>query len=228
MLLAIFTLLLALAGEPPQSRCAPQFAPLQTGYSSGDSELDFWRKEEAGDWDGTGWLGWTWQRAVLRPVRLVVRDRPKDLPQVSEADVTVESIPRVDFAVRCVPGLRPGKIHDAGVANHSLLYEGPLVVFLGKRRYELRVQAVHPHLTDARVILTDGRRTTQVLYSADGFVDDPHFNVIWAGDLDRDGQLDLVVDLHRKYSWHPRQLLLSTKASRRQLVGEAAVFVTAD
>jgi hypothetical protein len=64
------------------------------------------------------------------------------------------------------------------------------------------------------------------LYSADGFADDPHYFVEWAGDLDRDGKLDLVVNLSRKYSLHPYRLLLSSKSKATQLVGEAAVFLT--
>jgi hypothetical protein len=76
-----------------------------------------------------------------------------------------------------------------------------------------------------KVVLTDGRQT-QVLYSADGFVDDPHFYIEWAGDLDGDGKLDLVVNLSRKYSVHPHRLLLSSKASPTELVREVAAFLT--
>lgn len=131
------------------------------------------------------------------------------------------------FAARCVPGLRAGRIQSAGVVNHDLLYQGPLDVSLGQRRYQLRIQATDASFADARVILAHGGRT-QVLYSAGGFVDEPHFEIVWAGDLDRDGKLDLVVDLHRKYSWHPYRLLLSTQAAGRQLVGQAGVFETGD
>lgn len=42
-------LVLALAAVAPPPQCKPQFAPLETGTSSGTSELDFWRKEEAGE-----------------------------------------------------------------------------------------------------------------------------------------------------------------------------------
>jgi hypothetical protein len=37
-----------------------------------------------------------------------------------------------------------------------------------------------------------------------------------------------VVNLHPKYSWHPYRLLLSTRATGKELVGEAAIFETAN
>ena len=78
-----------------------------------------------------------------------------------------------------------------------------------------------------QVVLSHGRGT-QVLYSTDGFVDEPHFDVPWAGDLDGDRKLDLVVNLSRKYSLHPYRLLLSSVAAAGELVGEAAAFETGD
>jgi hypothetical protein len=77
------------------------------------------------------------------------------------------------------------------------------------------------------VVVTDGHQS-QVLYSVDGFADEPHFEIVWAGDLDRDGKLDLIVNLERKYSWHPFRLLLSSKAVGAELVGQAAIFETGD
>jgi hypothetical protein len=220
----VLFLLLALTFAPQPPRCKPQFAPLETGTSAGASEPQFWRKEEARDWGGTGWLGWTWDGDTLKPVKMVVRDRPKGSPS-DDDEVYVQSIPEVTFAVRCVSGLRAGRIQSAGVTNHDLLYDGPLSISLRDLRYEIRVDAKDSSLADAKVILTH-RERTQVLYSADGFVDEPHFEIVWTGDLDRDGKLDLVVNLHRKYSWHPYRLLLSTRAASKDLVGEAAVFET--
>ena len=219
-------LLLTLASPVSPTRCEPQFAPLETGSSSA-FDRNIWRKEEARGWGGAGWLGWRSETDILQPVRFVVRDRPKDSPQQEEEEVTVESFPEVTFAVRCIPRLRAGPIHNAAVANHDLQYDGPLEVSLGRLRYALRVVAKDPSLADATVILAHAGRT-QVLYSADGFTDEPHFEIVWAGDLDRDKKLDLVVNLHRKYSWHPYRLLLSTKARGKDLVGEAAVFETGD
>jgi hypothetical protein len=219
-------LLFALAGTSVQGDCKPQLAPLETGTSSGTSTVDFWRKEEAGEWGGAGWVGWSWDDAELRRVELMVRDRPNDFAGDDEY-VTVQSRPDVTFAVRCVPPLKPGPIVSAGIANWSLQSDGPLRVDLDSRKFEVSMQSARDDLTDAQIVLIgEGRR--QVLYSADGFVDEPHFDVVWAGDLDRDGRLDLIVNLHRKYSWHPYRLLLSSVAAAGQLVGDAALFETGD
>jgi len=218
-----FALLLTLAA--PQGSCKPQFAPLQTGSTSGGSTLKFWRKEEAGAWGGAGWLGWTWDSDTLQPVELIVRDRPKDSPD--DDSVTVESVPDVTFAVRCLSALTAGPIRTTTIVNRSLQYDGPLIMTFATRQYGLYLESSREDLSDAQVIFTDGRRK-QVLYSADGFTDDPHYEVVWAGDLDGDGQLDLIVNLHRKYSWQPYRLLLSSLASKGQLVGDAALFETGD
>ncbi len=224
-MLALF-LALALPANAPQAPCTPQFAPLTTGTYSGSSSAPFWPKALAGPWRGEGWLGWNFDSTTLHAVQLTVRPQPKAAPG-DEDEVTVESQPEVTFAVRCVPGLSAGSMQSLNVMNESLAPDRPLTLSLGARRYGLRVQSAKPDLSDARVVLTDGRRT-QVLYSAEGVVDEPHFDVVWAGDLDRDGQLDLVVNLSRKYSVHPYRLLLSSKAAPNQLVGEAAVFTTSE
>jgi len=223
----ILLLLLALTGAPPQTDCKPQFAPLETGSHIGASSLNFWRKEEAGEWGGEGWLGWTGNSAdTLRPVRLIVRDRPKDRGD-DEKEVSVDSPPDVRFAVRCIPNLRAGRIRTTSINEESLKPNLPLKVSLGSRRYELRLQSTREDLYDAQVVLSYGQQT-QVLYSADGFADEPHFDIVWTGDLDRDGKLDLIVNLERKYSWHPYRLLLSSKAVGTELVGQAAIFETGD
>ena len=222
--MTIVLLLLALAETPAQKDCKAQFAPLETGAYSGASRVPFWRKSEAGEWGRPGWIGWMQDGDRLQAVQLTVRDRPKDHPD--DNDVNVLWTPDVTYAVRCIPRLGAGPIRSLRVARRDLDY-GPLTFSLGSRRYDLRLQSAREDRTDARVILSDGR-DTQVLYSADGFVDEPHYFIEWAGDLDRDGRLDLVVNLSRKYSWHPYRLLLSSAAAPGQLVADVAVFETGD
>ena len=209
----------------PARECRPQFAPLQTGSSNARSNLKIWRKHEAGEWGGDGWLGWTYDDDALLPVSLIVRDLVKERSD-DEDEVTVESIPDVPFAMRCI-GVPTADIRSAGVVNRELHYRQPLRMTIGERRYQLALRGSRADLTDAKVVLTHGRET-QVLYSTDGFVDEPHFDVPWAGDLDGDGKLDLVVNLSRKYSLHPYRLLLSSMAAGGELVGEAAAFETGD
>ncbi len=207
------------------AECRPQFAPLTTGSSNVRTPLKFWRRDEAGEWGGDGWLGWTSDDDALVPVSLTVRDLPKERSD-DEGEVTVESSADVTFAMRCidVPTLH---IRPATVANGSLRYRVPLHIALGDRRYQVALRGSREDLTDAQVVLTHGDRA-QVLYSTDGFVDDPLFEVKWAGDLDGDVRLDLVVLLTRKYSVHPYRLLLSSRAAPDELVGEAARFETLD
>jgi hypothetical protein len=74
-----------------------------------------------------------------------------------------------------------------------------------------------------RIRLSDGHRS-QLLWSQKGEGDDPHWDVYWAGDLDRDGELDLLVAFSDKYSAYPYVLLLSSRAKAGEMVGEAAHF----
>ena len=224
--MAILLLFLALASVAEPIPCEPQFAPLDTGTSSGETELDHWRKDEAGSWAGKNWVGWTHESTRLVPAELIVRPLADRDNLYDEDRVTVEWRPKtLSYAVRCMPLVRAGRMESAPVVNHNLEFSGPLEIALGKRRYTVRLERARADLTDAKVVLSDGT-VKQILYSTEGFVDEPHFEIEWAGDIDRDGRLDLVVNLSRKYSIHPHRLLLSTRAKTSELVGEAAVFET--
>ena len=107
-------------------------------------------------------------------------------------------------------------------------------LWLGRRQYRIRLDSKEPNYCDAVITLThDGRR--QKLFDAAGpgttndpalvlSCDVPHFTVHWAGDLDRDGQLDMLVTFSHKYSYHPRQLFLSSGARSGELVAEVARY----
>jgi hypothetical protein len=62
---------------------------------------------------------------------------------------------------------------------------------------------------------------TQVLYSAPAEANEPAWEILWAGDLDGDGKLDLYLQLGDE-----RILFVSTKAASGQVVGKFAVFRT--
>jgi hypothetical protein len=90
----------------------------------------------------------------------------------------------------------------------------------------VRLESSDPQLCDAVVWLELGGRAQRLYWPEEATFscDEPHFDVAWAGDLDRDGRLDLVVSFSSKYSHHPRRLLLSSAAGPDQLVGSVALF----
>ena len=134
-----------------------------------------------------------------------VRGEPSGAQYAVRSDVvqpgTITSV-RLDYPVLLSGG---NMLLSAGGAEEVSLP-------LGDRQYRLHLDGVREDLTDARVLLTDGR-TDQALFTADGFVDEPYFTLHWAGDLDRDGRLDLLVTLSYKYSVFP------TRECERNLVG---------
>lgn len=107
-------------------------------------------------------------------------------------------------------------------------------VSLGSRRYRIRLDSKEPNHCDAVVTLSqDGLRQRLFDAARPGTTndpalvlscDEPHFTVHWAGDLDHDGRLDLLVTFSPKYSYHPRQLLLSSGARSGELVAEVARY----
>jgi hypothetical protein len=105
---------------------------------------------------------------------------------------------------------------------------------LGRRLYRIRLDSTASNYCDAVITLIQGGRR-QTLFDAAGpgttndpalmvSCDEPHFTVHWASDLDRDGRLDMMVTFSQKYSYHPRQLFLSSGARSGELVAQVARY----
>ena len=56
--------------------------------------------------------------------------------------------------------------------------------------------------------------------------DEAQWVLLWAGDLDGDGRLDLYMNLSTHYNVSARRLFLSSAAASGALVREVAVFQT--
>jgi hypothetical protein len=99
---------------------------------------------------------------------------------------------------------------------------------LAGQRYTLRVTPSDPAqpLTNRSEVLLDDGLTTQVLYRMPQDPSDPEWEVLWAGDLDGDGRLDLYLNLSHHYNMTQRVLFLSTAAGAGDLVGQVAEFTT--
>ncbi len=53
----------------------------------------------------------------------------------------------------------------------------------------------------------------------DSSFDEPKFSLLWAGDRDKDGKIDIEMEMSPKYSCSKKVLYLSSKAKKGQLVG---------
>lgn len=78
---------------------------------------------------------------------------------------------------------------------------------------------------NAKLVLTSGN-SSQILYTLHECGSDPGWSLIWAGDLDKDGKLDLYVTVNQHYNAIERKLFLSSQANEGQLVAEVAELVT--
>jgi len=126
--------------------------------------------------------------------------------------------------VHGVTGLEPGAITSAAITGPENPRPGDrLTIDLGTHHYRIAFDADDARGTNMRVSLSDETRS-QLLWSQQGEGDEPHWFVIWAGDLDHDGELDLLVDFSEKYSAFNSILFLSSRAKGGDMVGQAAHF----
>ncbi len=97
---------------------------------------------------------------------------------------------------------------------------------LGNRMYAIRLAGDDPAYCDSVITLESNGRSQTLLEPAmrneNDSCDEPEFRVEWSGDVDHDGQLDLLVKFSYQHSVYPYQLLLSSAAKGNDLVAEAA------
>lgn len=141
------------------------------------------------------------------------------------------------FLVKNAQMLKQGKTttvyrggHDEA---HSLGRKTRVTLKLGGRTYQLRVvspkrlapEAIGALPPDAKLTLTSGS-STQTLYSLNNNSNDPSWYLLWAGDADGDGKLDLYLSLSYHYNLDQRRLFLSSQAEAGNLVNQVAEFAT--
>jgi hypothetical protein len=167
---------------------------------------------------GQQWLGLfvTTAGSKLEPVMIRV-SRVHD-PIVDETErvktgkaVRVPGRPDPVFLVRNCPELRPSAVTTVQ-AQQVLLPDGADVTLsLGETRYRLWVEAHAADRSDKKLCLSvSGSR--QTLYAVDQASADEGWNLLWAGDVDGDGKLDLYVDASDHYNVSERRLYLSSRA----------------
>jgi len=123
-----------------------------------------------------------------------------------------------------VRGLRAGRIAGASPAMADLsVRTARAEVELGGVSYDFSLESSYPEACTAVVTVSSGNASQRIPVEGVFGCGDPHFAIHWAGDLDSDGALDFLATFSMKYSYHPRQLFLSSAAAPGELVGLAAL-----
>ena len=197
--------------------------------------------EEITAQSGEKWLGLqiTNENSLLLNYRLTV-SAVNDLVVDEEGQATGKKV-SVDlpleplFPIKGLKNVSAGPVTTVfgdGAGSGTLDESSPLTLNLGEQSYVLKVgsedTAKCPYQSlprNARLVLVNGE-IKQVLYSLQDCGSDPSWSLVWAGDLDRDGKLDLYVNVTQHYDSSERKLFLSSQAGEGQLLKEVAEFLT--
>jgi hypothetical protein len=234
--LTTFLLLIAMAVPGYNSAGSPQ-QPQQV------IEPGEFHGEEVSAQSGEKWLGLHLtddENSLLLNYRLTVNAvndlLVDEVEQASGKKVSVDLPLAPLFLIKGVKNVRPGPattvFNDGGRLNF-LDESSAITLKLGADPYVLRVAgsedtAKCPSQSlprNARLVLVNGE-SRQILYTLQDCGNDPSWILLWAGDLDRDGKLDLYVSVTQHYNVSERKLFLSSQANEGQLVKEVAEFVT--
>ena len=146
----------------------------------------------------------------------------------------VTTPPDAVLLISGVPSVSAGPAVTLGRSIDLWADERETEFSLGNGVYRIRLEFKEPHYCDAVITLTSGGQAQKLFDATEPGAtrnpalvvacDDPHFTIHWAGDLDRDGRLDMLATFSHKYSYFPNQLLLSSAARSDDLVAEVGRY----
>jgi len=183
--------------------------------------------------DGERWLA---LRTGPRPALVAtttrvrrVRDEIMDAPGTRTGRSVSSDVRGSRMLLRGAP-LTPGAVATAWSGDEpARLTEAPIALRLGDVAYRLQLRCAAPATSCRLELETGGRRQVLLEFAAtrseDGSLmlgDDASPGLWFAGDLDRDGRLDLILDTTDHYNLSRPTLYLSTQAASGELAHRVA------
>lgn len=164
---------------------------------------------------------------VVRSTRLRVKKIAN--PDLYDLEVTATRKGDAVFLFRDLPNIKESVIPTAFLVNDDadeILKPGTRELNFNGIHYALILENPtsdeYPGKGSTLTLVADGKEQT-LRYLPDG-CNDCSWTLLWAGDLDADGNLDLLMDLADHYNVEDRVLFLSSKADADKLVKFSANF----
>jgi hypothetical protein len=214
--------------------CALAFAQSQRDsialLTTGTFHSDEVKARSGERWIGLlhGPSGFVWRAVTIaaHPVNDPVVDEPGE-----KTGIEVSVPGRAILLTKGIPGLLGTKVRTVLDNPEGLILpeQDALELALNGGGYRIRVSDRRPG-DDApekpsRLVLESAGKS-QVLYEWPTGLLDQHCELLWAGDLDGDGKLDLVMILSDHYNVMETTLFLSSRHSKGDLVKRIGKFVT--
>lgn len=192
----------------------PELDLLQLGvFNQGEAEVS----------SGGGWIGlvpsrdgFAWASYRIKAEKLSDSQGRKRAIQIT-LETPGEAEPL--FLLRGLAQLATKPVHTCfdRSENGSFLEQNPILLTCEAKAYSVGV------LNSKLLQFTHGGKT-QTLFTWKTGLSDQRGELVWAGDLDGDGKLDLVIDHSNQADTSDLTLYLSSWAAPGQLVGKAAHF----
>ncbi len=119
--------------------------------------------------------------------------------------------------------LTDGHVSTAFSGSFQLRPTAETVLEVGSSSYRLAARETHPHTLE---LVLRFHEIEQRISVVEGCCNDAYPTLLWAGDLDRDGKIDLLLDVTMHYALSKYTLFLSSQADDGDLVTEVAHFTS--
>jgi hypothetical protein len=143
--------------------------------------------------------------------------------------VTVAGKAEPLFVLTGVSGLKPGKVITSTVNKKERFDIGEkLKLNVGTKESTFTVSGAKKDAewrTGYRIVLESGGMK-QTIYERKQVADSSFPSLLWAGDLDGDGKIDLIMDTTDNYNVRNLTLFLSSKAKPGKLVEQVATHMS--
>jgi hypothetical protein len=181
----------------------------------------------AGEWQA---LCPTPRGLALVTTPVAIRTVPAPLPDEDPDGTGGRSVEsekcRDAFLLLRVPGLTNGPVVTTAAGRIPVPKDGVASLFVADPTESSFLQTTQKPGSDSLEILLSRGEKRQTIATIAGCCNDNWPAILWAGDLDRDGELDLLLDVSNHYAGGNLALFLSSVARKGDLVGEVARFAT--